>query len=157
MVTLTIPPVGEHRYSAETGGSSVVRDRIELVNMAWRWFSRSLNSWSRRMRKSSGGVRAPWYRGFEWTPGNDRLGHPHLHCWIFGPYLPFQLVREWWAAALLRAGFEKQSVCEAGDVCDRLPDTSAARCARATTYRSGAAGCATVGLVGVAVRGARFR
>jgi len=29
-----------------------------------------------------------FYRCFEWTLGADGCGHPHLHVWIFSPFLP---------------------------------------------------------------------
>jgi len=39
-----------------------------------------------------------WVR--EWTPGSDGLGHPHLHVWIFSPYIDHELVKGLWAQAL---------------------------------------------------------
>lgn len=29
-----------------------------------------------------------WHRAFEWTPGDDGLGHPHLHAWLLAPWIP---------------------------------------------------------------------
>jgi hypothetical protein len=39
-----------------------------------------------------------WVR--EWTPGSDGLGHPHLHVWIFAPYIEQRLIQRLWARAL---------------------------------------------------------
>jgi hypothetical protein len=38
-------------------------------------------------------------RVFEWTPGGDGDGHPHFHVWAFGPYVPHEMIRLWWAHA----------------------------------------------------------
>lgn len=38
-------------------------------------------------------------RFFEWTAGSDGQGHPHFHVWAFGPFMPIELVREWWRDA----------------------------------------------------------
>lgn len=46
------------------------------------------------------------YRAFEWTPGGDGYGHPHLHCWVFAPYLSKPLLRRFWRRALTRAGLQ---------------------------------------------------
>lgn len=42
-------------------------------------------------------------RVFEWTKGSDGQGHPHFHVWAFGPYMPHELVKEWWRQAWERA------------------------------------------------------
>lgn len=70
--------------------------RIEHVLKAWPRFLRKLNAiWKRN------GVRsAEWFRVFEWTPGSDELGHPHLHVWILSPFLPREDVEHWWREAL---------------------------------------------------------
>lgn len=36
---------------------------------------------------------------FEWTPGADGLGHPHLHVWLFAPFLPVDLLQRLWVRA----------------------------------------------------------
>ena len=41
-------------------------------------------------------------RFFEWTAGSDGQGHPHFHVWAFGPFMPIELVREWWREAWQR-------------------------------------------------------
>lgn len=45
------------------------------------------------------------HRNFEWTPGSDGLGHPHFHCYLFGPYLPREDLHAWWLEALEAAGY----------------------------------------------------
>lgn len=114
---LTIPHhlVASHLDSTAT----IVRRRIEVTLAAWKPFSSSfrryvhkkahaepsspgrLNAEMRRaLLRADGTVRTCWHRAFEWTPGADGLGHPHLHVWMIGPFIPEKLLREWWAAAL---------------------------------------------------------
>jgi hypothetical protein len=48
---------------------------------------------------------AEWFRAFEWTCGeSDDAGHPHLHVWIFSPFLPAEELRDWWCVSLIEAG-----------------------------------------------------
>jgi hypothetical protein len=105
LVTLTAPHVVDEADDADDW--RVIVRRIAIVLGAWRAFSRLLNKWLRARRaagklplRDGSSVRAVWYRSFEWTPATDRLGHPHLHVWLFGPFLPRELVLEWWARAL---------------------------------------------------------
>lgn len=35
----------------------------------------------------------------EWTPGRDGFGHPHLHAWLFCPYVPQWQIQRLWAEA----------------------------------------------------------
>jgi hypothetical protein len=42
-------------------------------------------------------------RVFEWTKGGDGQGHPHFHIWAFGPFMPQELLKEWWREAWERA------------------------------------------------------
>ncbi len=73
--------------------------RIERVLAAWRLLLRRLNQHFR-----ANGIRsAEWYRVFEWTPGDDDRGHPHLHVWVFCPFLPLESIRSWWRTALAQA------------------------------------------------------
>lgn len=39
-----------------------------------------------------------WVR--EWTPGADGLGHPHIHVWLFSPFVAHAALQEAWATAL---------------------------------------------------------
>lgn len=39
-----------------------------------------------------------WVR--EWTPGEDGLGHPHFHVWLFSPFLAHWRVQQLWTRAL---------------------------------------------------------
>lgn len=59
-------------------------ERVRVVLAAWRYFSRQLQRWQREHGRAS----VYFYRCFEWTIGADGLGHPHLHVWIHGPWLP---------------------------------------------------------------------
>lgn len=54
------------------------------------------------------------YRAFEWTVGNEGVGHPHFHVWMLTPRLPGRVdpvtgkvgLREWWREALRQAGMK---------------------------------------------------
>jgi hypothetical protein len=114
LLTLTVP-----HHEGDT-----VRGRIELVLAAWGYFLKSLNAWARTNR-----VELAWVRVLEWVLGHDGLGHPHIHVWIFSPFLPQNELTAWWRAALVRAGLRRGDderlldvdVREAGDrVADEL-------------------------------------
>ena len=82
--------------------SDSVSQRIDRVLNAWSWFVRQFQAWQRDSSLTS----IEWLRVFEWTTGeNDHKGHPHLHLWIFSPFLADEMLRGWWAAALRRAGY----------------------------------------------------
>ncbi len=89
LFTLTIP-----HHERDT-----VRGRIESVLSAWKYFLKSFNAWARSKK-----FELEWVRVLEWTQGSDNLGHPHLHVWIFSPYLPQDFLSAWWREALERAG-----------------------------------------------------
>lgn len=85
-MTLTAPHFPRHSIS----------ERIWIVLRAWSRFLRFMNSyWKARGIRS-----AEWFRVFEWTPGDDEQGHPHLHLWILSPYLPHDEIESWWRQAL---------------------------------------------------------
>ena len=95
LLTVTIPHLREHDVS----------QRIEFVRAAWPHFLKAMNAWLR-----DAGQSAEWLRHVEWTLGKDEQGHPHIHVWFFGPYLPRELAVDWWRDALVRGGFR----CEDG-------------------------------------------
>lgn len=80
--------------------SDTIVVRIERILSAWARFLRLLNDYLRELRIRH----VEWLRVLEWTPGKDLLGHPHLHVWLFAPYLSQERLREWWRSALLVAG-----------------------------------------------------
>lgn len=41
-----------------------------------------------------------YLRNYEWTSGADNLGHPHVHFWVYCPFLDMNEVRELWRSAL---------------------------------------------------------
>lgn len=87
-LTLTIPQLAK-----DTVGS-----RIDRLQSAWPPFLKSLNRHLREQVIKS----VEWFRVIEWTMGNeDALGHPHLHLWLFAPYLDQSLLRDMWRSALL--------------------------------------------------------
>ena len=86
-----------------------VQERIELLCAAWPHFLKSINAWMRGRPLHERGALA-WYRATEWTAGSDGGGHPHFHVWMLSPYLPLELVRDWWRGALQRAGYASESV-----------------------------------------------
>ena len=62
-----------------------------------------------------------YLRAYEWTTGEDKLGHSHVHIWMFGPFIDRARVRELWANALSNAGMD----VDAEDLI--LPDVRAAQ------------------------------
>ena len=84
LVTLTVP------HFPELG----CIDRIRFVGAAWRWFAKTLNLWLKTHPDGGhvdrqGHRLVRWFRSLEWTTGaEDEQGHPHVHFWFFGPYLP---------------------------------------------------------------------
>jgi hypothetical protein len=95
-LTLTAPHVS----------TDTIASRIERVAVAWSRWLRKLNRYFQDKAIRS----VEWLRVLEWTPGKDGLGHPHLHVWLFSPFLDFGLVREWWARSLVEAGCSPDDV-----------------------------------------------
>lgn len=120
LITLTVPELG-------TG-----RARVNWIFRAWPEFLKRLNEYHREQLETvectSGKRRGDAHgnltavpvdrdgcpvervrglchtvRVFEWTPGADGVGHPHFHVWHFGPYIPHELIAEWWQFAWARA------------------------------------------------------
>jgi hypothetical protein len=92
LLTLTLPHLREHDVTM----------RIEFVLQAWPRFLKAINAWLREL----GAAHTEWLRHAEWTLGEaDQQGHPHLHVWFFGPFLPRENLLEWWRTALVRVGF----------------------------------------------------
>ncbi len=92
LLTLTVPHV-----SGDT-----VSERVGRCTKAWTQFLRRLNRHWRKQDAAS----AQFFRCLEWTPGDDGAGHPHIHAWLFCPFLPGDEVRGWWREALFDAGLE---------------------------------------------------
>jgi hypothetical protein len=90
LLTLTVPHLA----------TDTVERRIQRILGAWQFFRRSLRKWMRERNLLS----VEWLRVFEWTPADDGRGHPHLHLWIFSPYLDRALLLDWWEAALQHEG-----------------------------------------------------
>jgi len=80
-------------------GEGAVGWRVKVLLAAWRGFSQRLMRWAKKR-----GRRITYFRGFEWTAGADGCGHPHLHVWMFSPFLPVELLRYFWAVALQEQG-----------------------------------------------------
>ncbi|HEY5962330.1 MAG TPA: hypothetical protein VIV60_37495 [Polyangiaceae bacterium] len=57
-----------------------------------------------------------WFRVFEWTPAADGLGHPHLHIWMFSPYLDREMLLEWWTQAVSRTHPSVANACPILDI-----------------------------------------
>lgn len=112
LVTLTIPhlswidvewsAVPERFRHLPPGPELTLTLRVELIFAAWRHFTRAWQRWWRKRARR--GVKARFYRAFEWTPGHDGLGHPHFHVWAFCQYIREDVLRAWWKDALRRAG-----------------------------------------------------
>jgi hypothetical protein len=96
LFTLTLPHLEEHD----------VATRIAFVLAAWAYFLKSMNVW---LRACDDAGRTVWLRHVEWTAGkSDAGGHPHIHVWFFGPFLPRDLLSQWWREALVRVGFSSE-------------------------------------------------
>lgn len=115
-ITLTVPHAGGPR------------DRIRMLTKAWPRFWRLLSDHLRgrlsRCKKTGVFVpdkkRGKEYAGelreatlwdlvhflwvIEWTPGDDGDGHPHLHLWLFSPWIDRELVEQLWRQAYNDAG-----------------------------------------------------
>lgn len=91
LVTLTAPACVD----------ASIRGRIDIVRDAWKYFLKDFNGW---LRERDANRDAHWFRNFEWTPGADHRGHPHIHFWFFGPYLPRDFIETWWLDALRCVG-----------------------------------------------------
>ena len=90
-LTLTIPHLAQ----------DTVGTRIQRLQLAWPPFLKLLNAHLRERVIRH----VEWFRVIEWTIGKaDQLGNPHLHLWLFAPYLDRELLVNLWRQALLRAG-----------------------------------------------------
>lgn len=98
------PPIG----SAEKMDRDVIA-RVWLLSAAYRqvWI-RIRKAWREAaiVSKETSGLVA-LHRNFEWTPGTDGLGHPHFHCYLFGPFVPREDLHAWWVEALEAAGYRQ--------------------------------------------------
>ena len=83
-LVLTAPHVTIRNERGFVDEQQTAYERVRVVLAAWRYFSRRLQRWQREHGRAS----VYFYRCFEWTIGADGLGHPHLHVWIHGPWLP---------------------------------------------------------------------
>lgn len=52
-----------------------------------------------------------WHKAFEWTPGEDGLGHPHLHVWMLVPWIPVTDEHE--IASIGKGGKRVTTPCQA--------------------------------------------
>lgn len=113
LLTVTLP----HRGDA--------RERIEVLQATWGRFWRTLRDRLRwKLQGASGITIGDVPRGFpknfekradpnalklldvlsylhvfEWTPGDDGQGHPHMHVWLFCQYLDKRWLKALWKAA----------------------------------------------------------
>lgn len=83
-LVLTVPHLEVRRPGGEIDRAATAAKRIKVLLSAWDDFARSMQRWLRKHKQYG----ARFYRCFEWTLGKDGLGHPHLHIWIHGPWLP---------------------------------------------------------------------
>lgn len=126
MITLTIPHIdgpalysqaldidgqGDTRDDARAAatrrilamGSDTVTLRISLVLEAWPLFQRRMRA-HLKARGAGDHLLAKFDRFFEWTPASDGQGHPHIHAWMFAPYLCREAVAAMWTDALRAVG-----------------------------------------------------
>ncbi len=120
LFTLTIPHIDPPGTSDASDTDTLIAGRIRLVLGAWRRFRKTLSAWLLAQGRGTIAVdseRNPevpgvWTRSLEWTPASDGLGHPHMHAWFFGPFLPVDELRRWWGGALERQGVHAGELAE---------------------------------------------
>lgn len=78
--------------------------RVELLRAAWKRMLRDLNRLVFTPASRARGVEVHWYAAQEWTPGEDGLGHPHVHVWVLCPWLDRAWLVERWTAAIAAEG-----------------------------------------------------
>jgi hypothetical protein len=95
LITLVAPHrEGDRVFSA--------RERVQWLRDAINWFLRKLREHRLAQLGLKNAVLCEWARFFEWTDGDDNLGHPHWHVWDFGPWVDAELLTEWWREAWTR-------------------------------------------------------
>jgi hypothetical protein len=134
LVTFTAP-----HLEADT-----VAQRILRMREAWKRFVRVLAADTRRrfrgalVLKTYEGQRmvnrrqlTQWIAVNEWTPGADGKGHPHVHLWHFGAFLPHEWLCEQWAICLQAAdgaiARHARDMAERGEVFRPIVDVRAVR------------------------------
>jgi hypothetical protein len=80
-------------FTAPHAGTA--EDRVRWMMEAFVLFER----WFRDTYKGSS-----WVRVAEWEPGDDGLGHPHVHVWLLSPFLDLTAIHRAWKRALRGAG-----------------------------------------------------
>lgn len=153
LLTLTVPHVDE------LGAPFSMRDRVLNLRATYERFSRLFRDELRgKLRGLLSGITLensavglPMPRGkspprdelalfelvsslrvFEWTPGDDGLGHPHFHVWLFSPFLDVAWLRSLWSRAyadvlqpslvcdLLVLDVRAAHQCEGGSIANEL-------------------------------------
>ena len=95
---------GEKFLTLTLRHSGDVRKDIRALSRAWRKFLRMVNKhFEREWGKA---IDLVWVRVCEVTPGEDGLGHAHVHVWCLWPYVPQVLLGTHWGAALASEGYE---------------------------------------------------
>lgn len=102
-VTLTAP----HYDSA--GAEYSPRRRVRILFEAWKIFGEWLRRHLREQAPEHADLIHSW-RVWEWTEGDDGMGHPHFHLWIVSPWLDQDLLTEQWGRALARVSGEPRDV-----------------------------------------------
>jgi hypothetical protein len=103
-MTFTVP----HRGIDDRTGEYFVlspEERVRMRDEAFPKLVRELRRFWKPALQGTGLHAVPWRRQYEWTPGTDGLGHPHVHVWALCPYLPKEMLREWWYRALCNVGW----------------------------------------------------
>jgi hypothetical protein len=81
--------------------TDTLHGRVERIFDSWKLFLKQFNAW---LRSIDAHRSSAWFRVFEWTIGDDGIGHPHLHVWLLCPFVPRDYVPQWWTTALRAAG-----------------------------------------------------
>jgi hypothetical protein len=116
-----LPRCGARRYGEKfltltlKHSGNVKRD-IRVLAGAWRKFLRLVN---RHFERTLGDVlELVWVRVCEVTPGDDGLGHAHVHVWCLWPFIPHDVLRVFWGTVLQAEGY----TCETRPLSDVLSE-----------------------------------
>ncbi|HEY0465615.1 MAG TPA: hypothetical protein VGC79_15485 [Polyangiaceae bacterium] len=110
-LTLTLPHVGSTRQRIETLRrcwprfwrllADELRPRLARVKSSGVWIDdkKRGEEWQGEQREANLWELVHYLWALEWTPGSDGLGHPHLHVWLFSPFVDREQIEALWMKA----------------------------------------------------------
>jgi len=128
-VVLTMPHVLVHDAAGRVDRGATALRRVEIMHGAWehfrRWLGRQLEEEVPGPRRRVGGrlekrrrrriIGTSYSRGFEWTPGEDGMGHPHFHLWVLSPFLALRRQHEREDGRLAMCEGKECALCAKGE------------------------------------------